>query len=140
MDLVDQVLQDQVAPYLVVASFVASLLVGDPSSFWGHDFVENVAGVVDVADVADEEALVVDADVDYEVAGFDFAEEQVLVLSCIGIQIDLMLALLEMLQPDSDHVILSSVTFPYKFSCFVLILMKLHKNLWIAHLLCFQKI
>lgn len=66
----------------------------------------NVEDVVDVVGVADEVALVVDVDADYEDADSDFAEEQVLVVSCIETRTDLVLASLEMSQLDSDHVVL----------------------------------
>lgn len=84
--LADPVRLDLVGPFQVVAFSEVLHPAEDPSSFEDRDFVENVVDAEDVANVADEVALVVDVDVDYEDAGSGSVAEPELVASYTATQ------------------------------------------------------
>lgn len=119
VDLVGQVHQDPEDPYLEVAFFAVSHLAADPSSSWDRDFVANDEGVEDAVDAVDEVALVADADVDYGIVDFDFAEEPEVDVFCTETRIGSVLVWWVTLLLGSVRATLSWAVFPYISSCFV---------------------
>lgn len=132
VDLVDQVHQDPEDPYLEVAFFAVSHLAEDPSSSWDHDFVANDEGVEDAVDAVDEVASVADADVDYGIADFDFAEEPELDVFCTETRIGSALVWWVTLLLGSVRATLSWAVFPCISSCFVPNPEILRRILWIV--------
>lgn len=140
VDLVGQVHLDLEDPYLEGAFFAVSHPAEDPSSSWDRDFVANAEDVEDAVDAVGEVALVADADVDYGVADFDFAEELELDVFCTETRIGSVPVWWETSLLDSVHVILSWAVFPCISSCFVPSPEISHKILWIVHLPDSQRI